>query len=424
MAPPTLDPWLRAQAVNLRRHAGALGPFRREEFEAGAATVTEGHIQATNALIESLRRSLMAETAEVAEASASARREPTTPQLQRLLVHKERGHNWVRAVERVWDFYFELFGQRQSRFGAWLLACDRIALDCYQAAYLGLGPRPGRSRRPPPFSLHAHRASRPATFRRGIPLRRLGRQLNPFPLIQLPYHRLVNPWTLGAVLHEVSHNLQNDLGLATRGPGGDRRGGCARPGLPAAVAAIWARWNREIVRRPVRAAARRPGRGRLADGRRRPRARDDDALVQPARPAPDAVPAGASSASSCCGGWASSGGQAHTAAGLAAALSGPSAGTIPPELVRDASGGHPPRGRRHLLPALPESREQGAGGRPAVRPKDQEMIEEAARRLAAGTDPGVLPERYMIGAARIALDRRYATPGTIAKRFYEELAGR
>ena len=53
----------------------------------------------------------------------------------------------------------------------------------------------------------------PATFRRNLPLRRLGRQLNPFPLIQLPYHRLVNPWTLGAVLHEVSHNLQNDLGL-------------------------------------------------------------------------------------------------------------------------------------------------------------------------------------------------------------------
>ena len=42
------------------------------------------------------------------------------------------------------------------------------------------------------------------------------KQLNPFPLVQLPYHRLVNPWTLGAVMHEVSHNLQTDLGLSKR----------------------------------------------------------------------------------------------------------------------------------------------------------------------------------------------------------------
>jgi hypothetical protein len=45
----------------------------------------------------------------------------------------------VRAVERVWDFYLGFFGQRQGRFGEWLLGCDRIALDCYQDAFLGLG---------------------------------------------------------------------------------------------------------------------------------------------------------------------------------------------------------------------------------------------------------------------------------------------
>ena len=35
-------------------------------------------------------------------------------------------------------------------------------------------------------------------------------------------------------------------------------------------------------------------------------------------------------------------------------------------------------------------------------PKDQTMVEEAARRLAAGTDPGILPARFLIGAARFA----------------------
>jgi hypothetical protein len=56
--------------------------------------------------------------------------------------------------------------------------------------------------------------------------------------------------------------------------------------------------------------------------------------------------------------------------------------------------------------------------------KDQKMIEEAAQRLAAGTDPGIIPERYLIGAARVALDRRLARPGVITENFYKELVRR
>ena len=52
------------------------------------------------------------------------------------------------------------------------------------------------------------------------------------------------------------------------------------------------------------------------------------------------------------------------------------------------------------------------------------LVEEAARRLAQGTDPGVVPERFMIGAARFALDHRLAPAETIKKNFYQELARR
>jgi hypothetical protein len=52
------------------------------------------------------------------------------------------------------------------------------------------------------------------------------------------------------------------------------------------------------------------------------------------------------------------------------------------------------------------------------------MIEEAARRLASGGDPGIIPERFLIGAARVALDRRLAGPSAIAENFYRELARR
>ena len=56
--------------------------------------------------------------------------------------------------------------------------------------------------------------------------------------------------------------------------------------------------------------------------------------------------------------------------------------------------------------------------------KEQQMIEEAARRLAAGTDPGIIPARFLIGAARVAVDTRIARPGKVAENFYKELARR
>ena len=43
--------------------------------------------------------------------------------------------------------------------------------------------------------------------------RTLGRQLNPFPLRRCPHQRLVDPWSVGAILHEVSNKVQNELKL-------------------------------------------------------------------------------------------------------------------------------------------------------------------------------------------------------------------
>jgi len=54
--------------------------------------------------------------------------------------------------------------------------------------------------------------------------------------------------------------------------------------------------------------------------------------------------------------------------------------------------------------------------------KEQQMIEEAARRLAAGIDPGIIPERFLIGAVRFALNQRIARPGVITTNFYKALA--
>src|ERR1700761_9069791 len=241
-AAPVLLPWLRAQSINVTRHAAALRPFKREEFGPGPAAPSEGHIQVVNELITKVRRGLLEMSGKVHDSIAKARENPQSARLQHVVGSKDRAHRWVQEIEKIWDFYFELFGQRQGKYGEWLLSCDRIAMDCYQAAYTGLGvarPIPA----PPPFC-YMKTGFAPATIRRGMRMRRLGKQLNPFPLVELPYHRLVNPWTLGAVLHEVSHNLQNDLGLDRAVPLSITRRLTER-GHPASVVRMWTRWNRE-----------------------------------------------------------------------------------------------------------------------------------------------------------------------------------
>lgn len=172
-APPVLLLWLRAQSINVTRHAAALRPFRREEFGTGPASPSEGHIQVVNNLISGLRRGLLKMSKNVGSAVSIASEEPSSPHLQRVVVHKDRAQKWVQGIERIWDFYFELFGQRQSMpYGEWLLSCDRIAMDCYQAAYTGLGV--ARSIPAPPPFCFMRTGFAPSTIRRGIPVKRLG----------------------------------------------------------------------------------------------------------------------------------------------------------------------------------------------------------------------------------------------------------
>ena len=414
-----LHPWLRGQAINVTRHAAALRPFKRQEFGAGAASPTEGHVEAVNTMLTSLRANLLEKAARVTQYVGEARRSPTTRNLQAVVTYKERAHDWVRAVERVWDFYFELFGQRQSRFADWLLSCDRIALDCYQVAFMGV-TIPKSIPAPPPFS-YMRTGFSPATYRRGIPLRRLGQNLNPFPLIQLPYHRLVNPWTLGAILHEVSHNTQNDLGLAEIIP---RRIGerLLRAGFGRGVAAVWVRWNREtfadlsglllggpavvaslmdVIGRSPRAVTTYSSRGPHPT----PYLRAFISFELLRRMGfPELAAAG-------CRAWTR-------------CYPEPRGGNLPRALLDTAS-----RAIAVVVDTICYQPYATLGDKCLAEvikfgPKEQLLVEEAARRLAAGNDPGIIPERFLIGASRIAFDRKYARPEVIQQNFYKELARR
>jgi hypothetical protein len=412
-----LRPWVATQSINVRRHAAALRPFRRDEFGSGSAAPTPGHIEAVNALIAGLRKGLLAYSKQVATAAEAAIQEPSRQRLQTTVNRKEKAHHWVQGIEKIWDFYFELFGQRQSRFASWLLSCDRIALDCYRAAYLGLGV--ARSiPAPPPFS-YMRTGFSPATFRRGIPLTRLGKQLNPFPLVELPYHRLVNPWTLGAVLHELSHNLQSDLGLAKAIPRAIALR-LLRADLGRSVAATWTRWNREMFADMSAALLGGPEVvGSLMDVI----ARGTETVVahsaRGVHPTPYLRMLNSVEILRRMGFVRES--EQYRAAWRQIYPSA-ATGNIPAEMLRTFPRAcalavdtmcfqpYPSLGNKSLAEVIQFGR------------KEQQMIEEAARRLSAGTDPGIIPERFVIGAARYALENRLARPGVIATNFYKALA--
>lgn len=416
----TLPTWLRAQSINLRRHAAALRPFKREEFGTDPAAPSEGHIKVVNDLISKLRTGLLDMTAEVTASIEKASEEPTSARLERVVIKKDRGQHWVQGIEKIWDFYFELFGQRQSMpYGEWLLSCDRIAMDCYQAVYTGIGVAKSIPA-PPPFC-YMRTGFGPATMKRGIPLRRLGKQINPFPLIQLPYHRLVNPWTLGAVMHEATHNLQTELGLAKVIP----RAIALKimdAGIGRSVTAVWVRWNREMFADMCALLLGGPEViGSLMDviGR-----------------APAVV-------------FAFNSRGVHPTPYLRTLISvellrrmgftdeaeryrrawlriypDPNAGNIPDAVLRTF-----PQACALAVDAMCYQPFKTLGNKSLAQvihfqPKEQQMIEEAAKRMAAGTDPGIIPERFLIGASRVALNRKLARPGVIMENFYKELVRR
>lgn len=417
---PLLPGWVRGQAVNVMRHAAALRPFRRSEFGTGPAAPSEAHVAAANALIRSLRSVLLRMTRTVGKAATRAELEPATANLQTLLRLKERAHGWVQAIERIWDFYFELFGQRLSQpYADWLLSCDRIALDCYQAAFLGqAGTRSIPA--PPPFSCMRTGFS-PATFRRGIPLSKLGKQPNPFPLIQLPYHRLVNPWTLGAVPHEVSHNLQNDLGLQRAVPVNIARRLLAH-GVGKGVAMIWVRWNREMFADLSGLLLGGPGVvGSLLDVVGRSPASTLHFDPRGVHPTPYFRALLSVELLRRMGFTA----EAEAYRRLWQRMyPNPRAGTLPPRMLAtfpDASALVVDTVCYHKYPEI-----GGASLAQAIRfgAKEQAMVEEAARRMAVGSDPGIIPARFLVGAARLAFENRLATPGVVMANFYKELTRR
>jgi hypothetical protein len=147
----------------------------------------------------------------------------------------------VDRARRAFGLFFEVFSQRGSGFAPALAAHDAIALDCYDAIHAA-APRVFRGPMLKPITYMEHGYS-PATMRRGVTLGRLLGERNPFPLIRIPWDR-DNPWQ-SVFLHEVSHNLQADLGLWRENKDAVVQR-MLRDGADRFVGSVYTRWHKEI----------------------------------------------------------------------------------------------------------------------------------------------------------------------------------
>ena len=415
-----LDNWLSIQSINLVRHARSLRGFAKDEFGTGPTAPSEAHVEAVNRFIDRLRTRVTEGARWVEAAASAARREPTTERLAVLLTRKQAMSNRVLYVEGIWDFYFDLFVQRLSTFGERLRAIDRIAANCYEDLYTGLGtaqPTPTLL----PFSYAASGFS-PSTYRRGVPLPRLRHNPNLFPLITLPQHRLDNVWALSSVLHECSHNLQADLGLWDELPARIYTRLTGEGRLPATVARVWAAWHKEMMADMLALVLGGPaaveslmdvvGRSPSSTVRFNPSGvhptpvlRVPISLVLLKRIGFDRLAIDIGRV------WRR----------LYPRIT---PDDIPPEFMRSFEAA-----AELAVDTMVFQRYRQLGnksvaqvmqfGQPQMR-----MIEQAGQRLAVGQDPGTVPLRLMIGAARFAIDQRLAAPQAITDNFYRILGRR
>lgn len=402
-------------AVNADRYVSGMRPFREGEFGRGPNAPDRSHLKTVNALIDAARRRQQVEERGLALhardlAGAGDKGRAT------LLNLKERSETRARETEQIWEFYLNVFGQRTGSFAPWLGALDRIALDCYQAVYMGLGK--ARSIPSPSPLTYMETGFGPATFRRGVRLSKLGQQLNPFPLVKVPYHRLLNPWSLGAVPHEVSHNLQSDLGLWDLMPRRIAESFAAHR-LPARNAEVWQRWHKETYADLSGLLLIGPAYvGALMDVVGRSRASTAAWNDEAVHPTPIIrVPLNIRLLERI--GFA---GDAAAFRRAWDALYPASAWEPVPQWVRARL----PEQIDAVLDAICFESFDEYGGKALAdvirfEPKHAELVREAAERLQTGTDTGILPERFLIAAARQALAWARVSPATIHRNFYDAL---
>ncbi len=407
--------YINRQILNAERNLSALENFKPESYGNDPQAPSVAHLRAVNALVGEARTRLRQRLGGLEAAGKRAATSQAGPAFERFLNAHDAVVAQIKELESLRAFYGGIFDQRRGEIGHSLLGLDRIARDCYQAIWLNIG-RPRSVPTPVPFC-YVQDGRGPATYRRGVKMSVLGKRANPFPLVKLPQHRLINPWTLGAIPHEVAHNLQNDLGLWTIMPGHIRK--TMRGVVPDSAAQVWARWHKEgyadlcgvLLTGPAYVES-------LIDIVGKSPQRATSYSPTGVHPTPIVrVPMNCELLRRM--GFAAEAEQfSRTWAQLYP--------DQPHHDLPDAFKKTLKRGIAAMVEAICYSKMPHYGGKSlagttSFSPQDQALVAEAAGRLIEGTNTGILPERFLIAASRQAIARRGASTSAIARNFFKSL---
>ena len=334
---------------------------------------------------------------------------------QAALVERE-----IDRARRAYGLFFDVFIQRGTAFAPALAACDTIAADCFQVVRRAApGLIDGPLLKPVTYLEHSFS---PATFRRGVMLRRLLGEQNPFPLVRIPYERIESPWGMGVLLHEIGHNLQADLTIWQETQQAVQRR-VWQVSRNAWVTRIWARWHKEIFADLVAILLGGPASARsMKDFLAYPASRVLTFRPLSVHPTPylrmfiqaemlrrmGFTPAARRIQNnwSALYSW-------HV----------PNS-RIPPQLVATASRIIP-----HVIDEIAYQPRRGLAQRALVdvvpfSEADERAIRHGAAAIARGTLPADLPPRFAVSASRYAFEDRMAEPRAIARTVLSALAAR
>ncbi|MCY1039906.1 hypothetical protein OV208_01145 [Corallococcus sp. bb12-1] len=405
-----LQQFLRAKVQNITFRAGRLSRLTPQDVGIRPRDVpfapSAAHFAAANARLGEIDRDVRKALAGLNGRLHGAPLQPHEVLERNALVERE-----IDRARRAYGLFFDVFSQRGTRFAPALAACDAIAVDCFQAVRRASpGLLSGPMLKPVTYLEHSFS---PATFRRGVLLRRLLGERNPFPLIRVPYERVEAPWGMGVILHEIGHNLQADLGIWQETEVALQRRVLGVTGNPW-LTRLWGRWHKEIFADLMACLLGGPASVHsMKDFLAYPPSRVLTFHPLSAHPTPylrvliqaemlrrmDFL----RQARDVRDNWYRL---------YRARLPG---ARIPQVLLRTAARVIP-----HVVDEIAFQPRRGLAQRALVDvvpfwPSDQERILRAAESLARGQLPPGLPPRYVVSASREALERRLAPPEQISR---------
>ncbi|MFY0562793.1 hypothetical protein ACN28E_03025 [Archangium lansingense] len=238
-----LQRFLQAKVRNVAFRAGRLSRLTPGEVGIRQQDLpyapSPAHFAAANARLREIDRSVRHALGRLAREGHQPLLHPSEVLRRSALVERE-----IDRARRAFGLFFDIFSQRGTRFAPALAACDTVAADCFLVVRRMAPGLLGQVPLLKPITYLEHSFS-PATFRRGVLLRRLLGERNPFPLIRVPYERIEAPWGMGVILHEVAHSLQADLGVWNETQSALQRRVLGITGDPW-LTRLWGRWHKEI----------------------------------------------------------------------------------------------------------------------------------------------------------------------------------